>query len=72
VLQKGAQSRDVYLPDGKWRDIAAGTVVEGRRWLRGYHAPLSVLPVFVRVGSSAESAAAPTGAKSGVSAPSKR
>jgi alpha-glucosidase (family GH31 glycosyl hydrolase) len=54
VLTKGASSRNVYLPAGRWRDLADGAVVEGGRWLRGHPAPLAVLPVFVRVGSTAE------------------
>ena len=54
VLQKGAVSRDVYLPAGKWRDLKSGEVLEGGRWLRKHPAPLDVLPVFVRPGSTAE------------------
>jgi hypothetical protein len=54
VVVKGATSRDVYLPLGKWRDLKANKVVDGGRWLRGHPAPLDVLPVFVRQGSKAE------------------
>jgi len=57
VLQKGAQSRDLYLPAGKWRDLKADKIVDGGRWLRGHPAPLDVLPVFVRAGSPAETVA---------------
>jgi alpha-glucosidase (family GH31 glycosyl hydrolase) len=54
VLVKGAVTRDLYLPQGKWRDLAADKVVDGGRWLKGHPAPLDVLPVFVRAGSAAE------------------
>ncbi len=53
VLAKGARTRDVYLPEGAWRDETTGKRVEGGRWLRGYAAPLDVLPLFVREGSEA-------------------
>jgi hypothetical protein len=50
VVQRGATSRDVYLTRGRWRDAAhPATVYEGGCWLRGYEAPLEVLPVFNRV-----------------------
>ena len=50
VVQRGATSRDVYLTRGRWRDAAhPATVYEGGCWLRGYEAPLDVLPVFNRV-----------------------
>ena len=54
VVQKGATTRDLYLPAGKWRDLESGKVLEGGAWLRGHPAPLEVLPVFVRQGSAAE------------------
>jgi alpha-glucosidase (family GH31 glycosyl hydrolase) len=54
VVHKGAVTRDLYLPAGKWRDLASGTVTEGGRLLKAHPAPLAVLPVFVREGSKAE------------------
>jgi myogenesis-regulating glycosidase len=54
VVQKGAVARDLYLPAGKWRDLKSGEVLDGGRWLRKHPAPLDVLPVFVRPGSTAE------------------
>jgi alpha-glucosidase (family GH31 glycosyl hydrolase) len=57
VLTRGATTRDFYLPAGDWRDLQHGQVVSGGRWVRGYPAPLGVLPVFVRAGSAAERAA---------------
>jgi alpha-glucosidase (family GH31 glycosyl hydrolase) len=57
VVTKGALARDLYLPAGKWRDLESGQVKEGAQWLRKHPAPLSVLPVFVREGSTAEKVA---------------
>lgn len=49
VVDKGARSRDVYLPAGAWRDETRGGTHVGPRWLRGYSADLGVLPFFSRV-----------------------
>lgn len=54
VMEKGAVSRNVYLPAGRWRDRKTGTIAEGGRWLREYAAPLDTLPVFVREGAKVE------------------
>ena len=51
VVTKGALARDLYLPRGRWVDYRTKKVVEGGRWLKGYAAPLDVLPVFVREGA---------------------
>ena len=48
VLEKGATSRDVYLPPGLWWDEVKGHSVEGGKWLKCYDAPLDVLPHFTR------------------------
>jgi alpha-glucosidase (family GH31 glycosyl hydrolase) len=49
VIEKGALSRRIYLPKGKWKDIQSGELFEGERYLSEYPAPLEVLPVFERV-----------------------
>lgn len=50
VIEKGAVSRDVYLPAGTWRSYwDASEVHAGGGWLRDYPAPLDVLPLFERV-----------------------
>ncbi len=53
VLKEGATARDIYLPEGRWRDMKTGKIVEGKRWLRDYPAPLDTLPYFVRAESKA-------------------
>jgi alpha-glucosidase (family GH31 glycosyl hydrolase) len=58
VLTKGATTRDLYLPAGRWRELGGATAVDGGQWLRKHPAPLDTLPVFVRVGSTAEKIAA--------------
>jgi alpha-glucosidase (family GH31 glycosyl hydrolase) len=42
--------RDVFLPEGTWVDFWSGERLEGGRWRR-VHAPLDVLPLFVRGGT---------------------
>lgn len=59
VMDKGAVTRDVYLPAGAWRDAdgdGSGPLLAGGAWLRDYPAPLAKLPVFVRAGSGAPGA----------------
>ncbi|XP_054278064.1 myogenesis-regulating glycosidase-like [Macrosteles quadrilineatus] len=51
VVQKGATSRDIYLPCGRWKDENSHRVYHGQQWLRNYQAPLDILPYFSRVGS---------------------
>jgi hypothetical protein len=48
VLEQGARAREVYLPEGLWRDYWSGEMYEGGRRIR-YEAPIEKIPVFVRV-----------------------
>ncbi len=51
VLEKGARSRKVYLPEGAdWYDFHTGACLRGGRWIEAA-APLSDIPLFVRAGS---------------------
>lgn len=60
VLIQGATSRDIYLPSGKWLEEGdPEKVLVGPVWLRGYNAPIDVLPYFVREGPIASSAVSP-------------
>ncbi len=51
VVTKGGVARDLYLPKGRWVDYRTKKPVEGGRWLKGYPAPLEILPLFVRAGA---------------------
>jgi alpha-glucosidase (family GH31 glycosyl hydrolase) len=51
VLEKGASSRCIYLPQGTWLDFWSGEIHSGGQTLKEYPAPLEVLPIFVSVGS---------------------
>ncbi len=52
VLTLGATSRRLYLPSGsRWIDVRSGGTEEGGRWL-DCEAPLDVIPLFLREGSS--------------------
>lgn len=47
VLERGAVSRDVYLPGGQWKDQLRGDIKQGG-WYRNYMAKLHELPYFTK------------------------
>ncbi|RUS76714.1 hypothetical protein EGW08_015517 [Elysia chlorotica] len=49
VLEQGQRKRDIYLPQGLWKDELRGATLTGKKWLRNYRAELSELPHFTRV-----------------------
>ena len=49
VVQPGRRQRDVYLPDGVWRDYWSGVIHQGPVRLANVPAPLERLPLFERV-----------------------
>lgn len=49
VVRAGAAARDVYLPDGIWRDFWTKEVFKGATVLKNYPAPLETLPIFERL-----------------------
>jgi alpha-glucosidase (family GH31 glycosyl hydrolase) len=49
VVQPGLNSRDIYLPQGSWRDYWSGEIYQGGQWLKDYPAGLDVLPLFESV-----------------------
>ncbi len=51
VLEKGATSRNILFPDGKWVDYNNPSSVFNGGDNIEYNAPLEVLPLFVRAGS---------------------
>ena len=50
VVEPGATSRHVYLPEGEWYDFWSGALVQGGKAVRA-PAPLNRLPLYVRAGS---------------------
>ncbi|WP_207495691.1 TIM-barrel domain-containing protein [Aridibaculum aurantiacum] len=50
VLQKGATSRRLYLPEGKWYDSKSFAAFEGRQWVTDT-VWISSIPVYLREGS---------------------
>lgn len=50
VTQKGAVTRVVYLPAGKWIDYWTGEIYEGRRYVNAL-SPLDKLPIYIKAGS---------------------
>jgi len=49
VVEKGARSRDIYLPPGVWRNHWTGEQFTGPAVLQAYPAPLDKLPFFHQV-----------------------
>jgi alpha-glucosidase/alpha-D-xyloside xylohydrolase len=49
VVQKGAKSRRLYLPSGRWYDWWTGEKVAGGRWMER-PVDLATLPLYVRAG----------------------
>ena len=44
-----AESRDIYLPAGTWYDVNTHSVLVGPQTIVTYPAPISVLPLFIRM-----------------------
>jgi alpha-D-xyloside xylohydrolase len=53
ILYEGLRSREVYLPEGTWKNINDGSVVTGGQTITA-DAPYEAIPVYVKVGSEAE------------------
>lgn len=54
-----AQQRDIYLPEGTWKDLNTGevhTVGKEGKMLKDYEANIKTLPVFYNVNSTSETA----------------
>jgi alpha-glucosidase/alpha-D-xyloside xylohydrolase len=50
VIEQGAKSRRVYLPEGMWVDWWTGERIEGKRWI-DRPVDLATLPLYVRAGA---------------------
>ncbi|XP_075235261.1 myogenesis-regulating glycosidase-like [Lycorma delicatula] len=50
VVEKGATKREIYLPEGYWKDANHPEIIyKGQQWLLDYSADLSTLPYFIKV-----------------------
>ncbi|KAH8395535.1 hypothetical protein KR222_004841 [Zaprionus bogoriensis] len=50
IVRENSTNRDIYLPEGEWKDGNSQVVHKGPVWIMEYEAPLNTLPYFVRVG----------------------
>lgn len=50
VFKKGAITREIYLPNGRWIDPETGNVYEGNQTIK-FDAPVEKLPLLVKEGS---------------------
>ena len=48
VIKEFANSRNIYLPKGIWKDGNTETIYVGPRWIADYSAGLKTLPYFLR------------------------
>lgn len=48
VIERGATTRDIYLPKGNWFNEQSKKFYKGPKWLMGYPAPLDTLPYFIQ------------------------
>lgn len=48
VMYEGMRERNVYLPEGKWKDIHTGEIVEGGQTILAA-APLEIIPVYEKL-----------------------
>jgi len=50
IVQKGAKSRRIYLPEGVWFDWWSGEKLSGKRWIER-PVDLATMPLYVRAGA---------------------
>ncbi|XP_064611379.1 myogenesis-regulating glycosidase-like [Liolophura sinensis] len=49
ILERNARNRDIYLPDGRWKDNLRGGELDGGQWHRNYSVALDELAYFTKV-----------------------
>lgn len=50
VVDKGALSRPVYFPGGRWVDLWTGERIDGRQY-KSFLTPIEIMPIFIREGA---------------------
>ena len=48
VLEAGATKRELYLPNGQWKNIHTGEIIAGGKYISA-NAPIDVIPVFEKI-----------------------
>lgn len=49
VLRQGQKKREVYLPQGVWKDGIDGSYRKGSRWIHNYQVPINKIAYFVKM-----------------------
>ncbi|XP_065094413.1 myogenesis-regulating glycosidase-like isoform X2 [Ochlerotatus camptorhynchus] len=49
IIYRSDTSREVYLPQGVWKDGIDGSLRKGNRWIHNYHVPLNKVAYFVKM-----------------------
>uniref|UniRef100_A0A182NR22 Glycoside hydrolase family 31 N-terminal domain-containing protein n=1 Tax=Anopheles dirus TaxID=7168 RepID=A0A182NR22_9DIPT len=49
VLEKGETVREVYLPQGVWKDGIDESLRKGSRWIHNYHVPQNKVAYFIKM-----------------------
>uniref|UniRef100_A0A182MJV1 Glycoside hydrolase family 31 N-terminal domain-containing protein n=1 Tax=Anopheles culicifacies TaxID=139723 RepID=A0A182MJV1_9DIPT len=49
VLQQGETVREVYLPQGVWKDGIDESLRKGSRWIHNYHVPQNKVAYFIKM-----------------------
>lgn len=48
IFKLGARERNVYLPEGKWKDVNSGKIYDGKQTVT-VNAPIEEIPVFEKI-----------------------
>ena len=48
ILEAGAESRELYLPVGNWKNIHSGEIISGGKYIAA-DAPIDIIPVFEKM-----------------------
>ncbi|CAG2100342.1 unnamed protein product [Medioppia subpectinata] len=48
VIEEGQTERDIFLPNGWWKDEILVQVIRGGKWMRKYHVPIEKVAYFIR------------------------
>lgn len=49
ILRQGEVHREIYLPQGVWKDGIDGSLRKGNRWIHNYKVPLNKVAYFIKM-----------------------